>query len=289
VSRVVKETYPLVVTAHATPYRELEALVQYPTIGWELAAGFSLFPYWHLVDRGVLMDSDVVIAVSPLVKRDLIWVYHLSPEQIVVIPNGVDTERFVPGKHDRDDRRYILSVGRLAHRKGFAQLLGAMRIVCNEQEDICLRIVGTGPEMPALKKLATDLGLADKIDFLGHIPQDRLINEYQNSELVVMPSEYEPCSMVALEAMSSGTPVAMSPRSGVAGLVKGDGCFIPIDPTNVRSMAEDIARILRHRESLSELGRRSRLVAEQKFGLKATATELINLYESMVQRRKIQQ
>jgi glycosyltransferase involved in cell wall biosynthesis len=286
-SRVIKKTYPLVVTAHATPYRELEALVQHPTLGWELAAGFSLFPYWHLVDRDVLMDSEMVIAVSPLVKQDLIQVYHLTPESIVVIPNSVDTDRFVPSRHGREHTRRILSVGRLAHRKGFAQLVRAMRIVRNEDKDICLRIVGTGPEMPSLKKLAASLGLADSIEFLGHICEERLAIEYQSSELVVMPSEYEPCSMVTLEAMSSGTPVAMSPHSGVARLVRTDECFVPIDPSDVMCMAKAIRKVLGNTEELAELGRRSRLVMEREFSPEATATKLIRAYESALQKKGV--
>jgi glycosyltransferase involved in cell wall biosynthesis len=285
VSRVVKGAYPVVVTAHATPYRELEALLQHPTAGWELAAGFSIFPYWHLVDRAVLRDSDLIIAVSPLVKQDLIQVYHLSPNKIVVVPNGVDTDRFFPKEREQSDERRVLSVGRLVHRKGFSQLIRAIRRVCSHEKGVHLRIVGTGPELSSLRILTASLGLTNNIEFLGKVTEDRLASEYQNSELVVMPSTYEPCSMVTLEAMSSGTPVAMSPYSGVARLVHNDQCYVAINLSNFNSMAEDLIDALRNRDRLQELGKKSRMVVERRFSLEATAAQLVNVYESALEGR----
>lgn len=285
VSHVVKGTYPVVLTAHATPYRELEALLENPTAGWELVAGFSIFPYWHLVDCAVLRDSDLVTAVSPLVKQDLIQVYHLSPKKIVVVPNGVDADRFAPGKREESNERRVLSVGRLVHRKGFSQLIRAMRIVCNHEKSVRLRIVGTGPDMSSLRRLTASLGLTGNIEFLGQVAEDELVTEYQNSELLVMPSVYEPCSMAVLEAMSCGTPVAMSPYGGVARLVQNDQCYVGINPLDFNSMAEDLIDALKNRDALQELSKKSRLVIERRFSLRATVAELINVYKLALQEK----
>lgn len=286
ISNTIRRRYPLIVTAHATPYRELQQLTQHPTFGWELIAGFCLFPYWHLVDRDVLHDSDMILAVSPLVKRDLTQLYHLNPENIEVVPNAVDTERFAPrgSSTEKHHPRRMLSVGRLVHSKGVAQLIQSMRIVCGEEEDVQLRIVGTGPEMNSLKRLAANLGLADNIVFLGHVSRDRLTAEYLNSDLVVVPSVYEPYSMVALEAMSSGKPLAMSKNVGIAGLLPGES-FVTIDPSNVESTGRDLSAALRDPTRLAQLGRKGRLLAEREYSLKATSTRLIEAYESVLEKR----
>ena len=286
VSHSIRKKRPLIVTAHAVPYRELQGLFQYPTFGWEFLAGFFLFPYWHLVDRDVLHDSDLAVAVSPLVRRDLIQIYHLSPQDIVVVPNAVDTSRFAPGKPGavKNGKPNLLSVGRLVHSKGFAQLVRSMRTVCNEEKDVCLRIVGTGPEMHSLKRLAGNLGLTDNIVFLGHVSHDRLTVEYLNSDLVVVPSVYEPYSMVALEAMSCGKPVAMSNNVGIAELLPRES-YVLIDPSNMESTARSLVAALRDPERLTELGRKGRLLAEREYSPEASAMRMIEVYESVLQKR----
>jgi glycosyltransferase involved in cell wall biosynthesis len=287
ISNTIRRRYPLIVTAHATPYRELQQLTQHPTFGWELIAGFCLFPYWHLVDRDVLHDSDFVLAVSPLVKRDLIQIYNLNPENVEVVPNAVDTDRFAPRRNyaEKSHPRRILSVGRLVHSKGLAQLIQSMRIICSEEEDVQLRIVGTGPEMNRLKRLAADLGLSDKIVFLGSVSRDILAAEYLDCDLVAIPSFYEPFSMVALEAMSSGKPVAMSPGVGIARLLPNDECYVTIQPSEIKPTARSILTALRDVDRLAELGRKGRLLAERRFSLKATATQMIEVYKSVLQKR----
>lgn len=130
-----------------------------------------------------------------------------APEQIDVIPMGVDLrETFIPGQAARSDTS-LLFVGRLVEKKGLAYLLEALPPLLTDFPDLTLTIAGDGPDRSALEQLATSLGLATHVRFLGRISNDQLPALYQRAEIVVFPSimarggDQEGFGLVAVEAL----------------------------------------------------------------------------------------
>jgi 1,4-alpha-glucan branching enzyme len=132
------------------------------------------------------------------------------------IPNGVFPEDFervvrtpqIPGSS-------LVFVGRLVKNKGVHKLLEAIVGIDILVPDWTLKIVGSGPEREALESQAAQLGIVDRVEFLGHLEKDEVIDVLGQSDLAVFPSIIEPFGIVVLEAMATGVPVVISSASGI--------------------------------------------------------------------------
>lgn len=133
-----------------------------------------------------------------------------EPSKLVVLRNGVDLERFRPldpvvcrARLGIAHRPTLLSVGYLIERKGHHLVIEALGRLPHFQ----LLIVGTGPERAALESLAASLGVAERVRFVGAVPQPELAAYYSAADMLVLASSREGWANVLLEAMACGTPV----------------------------------------------------------------------------------
>jgi glycosyltransferase involved in cell wall biosynthesis len=147
--------------------------------------------------------------------------------QGVTIPNGVDFPELVGGQMLSEARRSplgLLFVGRIHPIKGIDNLLRSCRLLGRERA-WRLRVAGTGDAgyRESLEALARDLGVADRVEFLGHVDGDRKRDAYLDADVVVVPSHSENFSMTVIEALSHGRPVVAS-RGTPWAAVKEKGC-----------------------------------------------------------------
>ncbi|RLG54066.1 MAG: hypothetical protein DRO00_02235 [Thermoproteota archaeon] len=124
----------------------------------------------------------------------------------VVIPNGVDLSTYRPG----EDRGYVLFVGRLVWYKGVHELI---QIIAGMGMD--LHIIGRGPELARLKGLAKNLGIEDRVKFLGTLPEHKLVEEYRNCSFLASASKWEGFGMPFLEANACAKPVIGYNRAAI--------------------------------------------------------------------------
>ena len=143
------------------------------------------------------------VAVSEFTKNRLISYLNVSPEDVVVIPNGVDFQRYSRGSQDKSWGK-IIYIGRIVPHKHIDMLLDAYREVKRTNPETELHIVGDGPLLPMIRKQAS---LVDDCYVHGFLPEDEMINVLESSWLSILPSEREGSGIVALEAMAAGTPV----------------------------------------------------------------------------------
>jgi glycosyltransferase involved in cell wall biosynthesis len=132
-------------------------------------------------------------------------------------------------------------VAHLYPRKDVATLLRAFQ---NLQRDVSLRIVGTGPELPRLRREARSLHVADRVEFLGHIPFSALAAEYRRADLFCLPSRQEGFGIVFLEAMAAGLPIVAARAAAVPEVVSDGECGILVAPGNSEGLAFALARLL---------------------------------------------
>ncbi len=193
------------------------------------------------------------LAANPLVRRPLGKLVELSDYnfaaskeiadvgeglgpsvQVEVLVNGVDTEVFKPVApfRPRGEVRFLLVVPRrLFSKNGVEYFIRAMpRIVA--VQDVAAIVVGDGPQGQALRKLAAELGVSDRIEFLGSRPHDEMPAILSSGDLAVFPSLVEATSVAALESMACGLPVAASNVGGLPEIIGDDvgGLFRPGDP-----------------------------------------------------------
>jgi glycosyltransferase involved in cell wall biosynthesis len=183
--------------------------------------------------------------------------------RIEVINNGVETDRFRPGPRDeavpRDQDFSVLFVGRLIERKGVIHLVRAFGELAGNHGSCRLVIVGDGPERLHLERCSRELGIGDRVDFRGAVPQAELPAIYQRASVFVMPALQEGMSNAVLEAMASGLPIVVTATGG-SEAIRGNGAIVPVgDASSIRSA---LAAYRDDPELLRRHGRQSRELAE---------------------------
>ena len=168
-----------------------------------------------------------VIAISQMVKEQIITRYHLSAEKVEVVYNGVSGEQLNPGfkkqkNHFRkkleipEDILTILFMGNDFERKGLQHLIKAVGRIPTQVPVIVL-VAGKDKKAKWYQQLADGIGCGARICFLGY--QKDISTLYGAADLLVLPSLFDPIANVVLEALYTGTPVVTGPRVGASELV----------------------------------------------------------------------
>jgi glycosyltransferase involved in cell wall biosynthesis len=201
-----------------------------------------------VVPRAARLASRV-IAVSELTKRDLVELYGIPDEKIVVVPNGVDPRFRADCPRPAGD--YALVVGALQKRKDPQAAIEALALLGNGK----LRLVFAGPDRGGraeAERAAERVGLRDRVDFRGYVSQDELAELYRGAACLVFPSRYEGFGLPALEAMASGTPVVAT-TAGALPEVAGDAAIL-VGERDPVAIAGGIERALADRDRLVRAG-----------------------------------
>ncbi|MFC1734519.1 glycosyltransferase [Candidatus Hydrogenedentota bacterium] len=184
-----------------------------------------------------------------------------SPTQkIGVIPNGVDTDMFMPVENESQELR-VICVSRLIKRKGVDTLIRAVAEM--HDQPIRLMIVGTGNEEENLKRPVSILGIEGKVEFKGYVPHDELPALYQANDVFVLPSLNEGMSNTVLEAMACGLPTVLTDTGGSAELLRDGGNGFLIRKKSVGDIVEKLGIYLNDRDLVRKHGAESRKIAEQ--------------------------
>ena len=216
--------------------------------------------------------ADRVLTGSEWTKRDLVERYGVRPDRIVVTPYGYDAI-FRPDGPRREGAPYALFVGALQRRKEPELALRALR-----ETDSGLRLVFAGPDRGLesnLRRQAHELGLAERVEFAGHVPRDELAALYRGAASLVFPSRYEGFGLPVLEAMASGTPVVAT-RSSSIPEVAGDAAIL-VDAA-ADALAEGLERAVAERERLAAAG----LERAARFSWAETARLTADVYRELV-------
>jgi glycogen synthase len=248
---------PWVVTVHATEYGRHQGWVQnHPQ------------SHIHAAEREMVRRADQVIACSRYMRTHVSSVFRIPPRRIAVIPNGVDPRDLEPvvgdlpglrSRYAKPDERLVLLVGRLVHEKGFHLALDALAAVVQRLADVRFVVAGTGTAETELKRQARRLRLMGHGSFLGWVGDDMLHSLYRVSEIVIVPSIYEPFGLVALEAMASGCLCVVADTGGLREVVPGDGSVgLRFTSRDAASLEEVLEQALTDEET------RARVVAEAR-------------------------
>jgi glycosyltransferase involved in cell wall biosynthesis/ubiquinone/menaquinone biosynthesis C-methylase UbiE len=222
-----------------------------------------------------------VIAISEFNKRFLLERAGADfASKIDVIHCAIDTERFIPVDRSRSELFTILSVGRFVEKKGHEFLLKAFAKVIDSQADARIRLVGEGPLKPAMIELCKELGLEEKVEFLGNIPSEQVLEEMQKADAFVLHSltaangDMEGIPVSLMEASAVGLPVISTQHSGIPELViDGTTGYL----TYERDTDQLAAHILKFRESFDlrqRMGKAGSLYVRTKYNRFVEAAKL---------------
>ncbi len=254
----------------------------------EDTAGSSLLRI--ATEEDVIARSDCVVASTPGEAEDLIEHYQARPERLCVSPPGIDHHLFSPGPQGAARQELglprgplALFVGRIQPLKGLDVAVRALAMIAEALPSVRLAVVGgpSGPrgqaEVDAVRELAAELGVAERLIWCDPQPHDRLSRYYRAADVLLVPSRSESFGLVAAEAQACGLPVVATHVGGLAYLVEdGESGFLVAGP-DAAGFATAAGQVL------ADDGLAARLAAgavanAARFSWEATADRFLELY-----------
>lgn len=241
---------------------------------------------------------DLILAPSPFV-RAMLRKWGVKG-RIEILPSGVDLESLrqfrqtLSGERPTlrneaaeklgidPDAKFLLFVGRLDHRKNIGFLFQALRQVCG-RFDVQLILVGDGPDRQHLQDEARQLGVLDRVHFLGKLPFERVVNWYVISDVFCFSSLSETQGLVLVEAMAAGLPVVALESPTTSWLIEPERTGL-LSARSSEAFAHQILRLLNDDVLREEISQQA-MSAVDAFSLKNLTKRLISFYE-LAQERK---
>lgn len=213
---------------------------------------------------------------------DRLRVERVPDQKIVVVGNGLDTNRFRPGPHSPRARRVIV-VANLRSEKGHDVLLQAAALVLKERPDARFDIVGDGPQLATLRAQAEDLGLTYAVSFLGHSEhvEDRLLG----AEIFALPSRSEAMPNALLEAMSAGLPVVASGVGGIVEVVDHERTGLLVPAGDPAPLARQLLRLMADPALGARLGQAARAEVVSRYSFDRMVAAFEGVYQAELTRR----
>lgn len=210
----------------------------------------------------------------------------VDAEKVVRVSNGV-TMSELQGTTDaveKSDRKVILFLGRLAHRKGFFDLIHALASLRRQGHDVELWAGGDG-DLDHAMAVAREHNVADAVRILGWIGEEEKSDALRRAWVFCLPSYAEGLPMALLEAMGAGVPVVTTRVGGIPEAVD-DGCEgYLIKPGDREELQKALASVLDDQELRRQMGVAARLRVETTFSLRSTVQVLEGVYEELGARR----
>jgi glycogen synthase len=268
---------PLVVTLHS-----LEPLR--PWKADQLGTGYLLSTW---AERIAVEAADRIVAVSTAMREDVRRHFAVDPERVVVVPNGIDAERYRRTTDGEALARwgvrppYVLAVGRLSEQKGFFPLLEAARALpAGVQVVVC----ASTPDTPEIEdRFQAVTATVPAVRWIPEVvPVDDLLQLYSHAAVFVCPSIYEPFGLINLEAMACETPVVASAVGGIPEVVEDGRTGLLVPPGEPAALAEAIRWVLAHPDEGRALGRAGRRRVEERFTWARVAEQTESVYRAAV-------
>ncbi len=233
---------------------------------------WAKIPIFRLAISKISADVDSLTYLGDFTKNAMLPVIA-DKSKLVKIAPGIDVDHFVPSeidmklieKHKLQNRRVVVCVGRLVHRKGQDKLIEAMPQVLKEFPDAVLLLVGEGPIRSMLDKLIRHHGLEHHVIFTGRIKFEDLPKYIQLGEVFAMPSrdrffglEVEGLGIVYLEASACGVPVIVGKSGGAPDAVIQNQTGLIVDGTKPQEISDAICRLFADKELARQMGRQGR-------------------------------
>jgi glycosyltransferase involved in cell wall biosynthesis len=215
-----------------------------------VAHGIEVWRPYSMLEKLALRRAKRILCVSDFTRRGMQRRISLPDCQFAVVPNALDPF-FADDPSDLPEAAghpVILSVTRLDSReqyKGVAHLIEALPVVREAVPGARLRVVGAGDDLPRLKALAGQRGVADAVEFSGFVDDQQLRDAYRDCTLFALPSSGEGFGIVFLEAMARGKP-CLGARAGAIPEIIDQSSGMLVDYGDVTQIAAAIISALQH-------------------------------------------
>ena len=228
----------------------------------------------------VLRGASAVVVVSDTLARKLTGYVPLDDVRVVQNGGPADIPLSAPADY-LPGRRFVLCAGRLVPGKGFEQVLRALARLQVEHDDLHCVIAGDGALRRSLFTLTAELGLDERVHFVGHLEQGDLLAMMARADVFALPSAPEGFGLVHLEAMTQGTPVIACLDQGPADFIEDgvSGYLVPFG--DVEALTGVLSGALADPAAATLVGEAGRCVAAS-FTWERNARRMLDIYAEVV-------
>ncbi len=256
------------------------------------------FNFKHRINEEIRIFKNVnAQSLTSIVQHEkLNELYHYDAENIIIIPPGVDVHLYYPPKEEEEKvktplpEKYVFCLSRIDTNKGHDLLLHAWDIVRKRVPDVDLVIGGGSPKPKArelgvfasMDKIIEEAGMQERIQKIGYVANEMMRPYYQQAELFVMPSLFEPFGMTSQEAMACGTPVIASKFGGIRNTIRDGYNGYLVDPSRPQEFANAIMKLLKDDTQRAIIGRNAHKVIMAEYSWEAIARRHLEFYETFM-------
>ncbi|MEO8355199.1 MAG: glycosyltransferase family 4 protein [Chloroflexota bacterium] len=276
---------PLVFTFH-TQYQEYTHYIPIPQ---EQVQEFLKNTVMNWL-REFMRKCQHIVIPSESMRSILVDEYGLV-DRFTVIPTGIDIAPYKTANGSAlraewgwHDDRIIISAGRLAEEKNWATLLQAFALAQKSQPNIRLVLVGDGPQADALRQLAGELGVGERVLFTGKVPFGEIPNYLKAADLFAFASVTETQGLVTLEAMAAGLPVVAVSASGTRDILENGKQGFMVE-NNAQGLANGIIQLVESPSLMSRF-KSAALRKSRTFDSQRLAKKMLKVYEQAIQDKK---
>jgi len=232
--------------------------------------------------------AGAVIAPSRYFKG-IISGWGIPQDKIGVIYNAIEVSEYDPACSKEEARKrlglngkIILTVARLTPWKGVDRIIEVLPEIRRQMNEANLVVVGDGPELGNLQRLAGELGVKGYVSFVGRVPHEEVPYYLRAANVFVLYSGYEGLPHIVLEAMATGIPVILSNKGGNREVVEEgvNGLLVPMG--NQEKLREAILRVLRDGELAGEFVERSREKVARSFAWDVMVERTLDVFQAVV-------
>jgi glycosyltransferase involved in cell wall biosynthesis len=225
-----------------------------------------------------------LLTVSSSAATDITTDFGVNPDQLHVVPLGVDTSVFAPSAQPRIRGRIIAIASADRPLKGVGHLLQAVAKLRTEH-DLELQLVAKLEPNGPTEKLIAELGISDIVHTSSGLSDAELARLFSSAEIACIPSLYEGFSLPAVEAMASGTPIVASRAGALPEVLGPDGdCARLVPPGDAAELIRVLAELLVAPDQLHRLGVAGRRRAVEVYSWESVAAQTVRVYERAIAR-----
>jgi glycosyltransferase involved in cell wall biosynthesis len=249
-----------------------------PVVITARGSDITLFPGYRLPRRMILWAANQAAGIITVCNalRDEVISLGVDPARVVSLRNGVDLELFRPTERAPDQPFTLVTVGHLVPVKAQELIVGALPLL----PGVRLVVAGDGPNRGMLEELARKLGVSERVNFLGAVPQAQLRAHYGAADAMVLASSREGWANVLLESMACGTPVVASRVWGTPEVVAAPEAGVLMAERTPQGVADAVNALRAHYPDRAATRRYA-----ERFSWDDTTAGQLALFESVLAER----
>lgn len=286
-ARAIKRTYklPLVATIHATESGRNRGI-------HNKSQGYVNDVEWMLT-----YEASQVICNSMYMKNEIKNLFGKPLEDVHVVPNGINVNKFDGKERDWEFRRnyaadyekIIFFAGRIVNEKGIQVLLNAAPKILANYPNVKFVIAGRGPCMEELQGLSKYLGLEQKVYFTGYLNDVQITKMYKAIDIATFPSLYEPFGIVALEGMLAGAATVVSDSGGLNEIVSHRIDGMKSYAGNPNSLADSILECLYDEQLCAQMAKKAHEKVVKEFNWDTISKKTMDVYKTAIKMAKVEE